>query len=261
MTTSALPDEFTRTIESLFQEGAFVEARQLLLERLSSPFKGIHTLLALTYFYQPSRTPADSALASSWFDKAIALGDTDAMVFLGRALLSGELGLHDPECGLELLLQAADQGDAFSAYHAAVAFDLGEQTKQNLPKAFEYFNKAAQGGVPQAMHNLGAYYQHGKCVPRNPSLAVAYFEEAARNGSPLSCLALAVLHLEGQLLEKNAGMALAWLNIYQALFPQAEAPIELQDLLAEASVDETQFARQAAEQFLRTQLKTTVPRV
>lgn len=258
MTMSPLPHDFAQQLESLFQEGAFTAAREVLLSHLSKPWKGLNTLVALTYFQQPSPSQADRTLALSWFEKAVGQGETDAMVLLGRALLNGELGEQDQVRGLALLMQAADEGDGFAAYHVAMALQSGQHVQANAAQAFEYLNKAAQAGVPQAMHNLGACYQHGQGVPVNSRLAVAYYEQAARLGSPLSCLALAVLNLEGGLLEKNAGMALAWLYVYQALFPQADAPEQLAEVLAQATVEETMFARQAAEAFLRTELKMPV---
>jgi TPR repeat protein len=284
------PVEFTDEIKSLFVEKKLTQARQRLLSTLDNQWDGHCNLIAFTYLYAENRSADDCKLALEWLEKGVAAREVDAKVILGRLLVSGELGGQDFPRGMDLLReaaranvlmavltlvqiyqggveghleadeqltrqylhQAADLGDPNSAYR--LALELERSTPPNLAQAFKYFDKAAQGGLSQAMHNVGVYYLHGKGVVKNAALALAYLTEAAKLGSPLSMLSLSLLYLDGVEVQKDRGVALSWLYIYQALFPDTDIPDQLQLLLDEVSAEEENFARQAAQNFVNHQL-------
>ena len=284
------PVEFTDEIKSLFVEKNLAQARQRLLDTLDKQWDGHLNLIAFTYLYAENRSADDSKQALEWLEKGVEAGEVDAKGILGRLLVSGELGNQDFPRGMDLLKQAAqanvlmavltlvqiyqggvdgfldadvqlsrsyvqqaaDLGDPNSAYH--LALELERSTPPDFPRAFKYFDKAAQGGLSQAMHNVGVYYLHGKGVAKNAALALAYFTEAAKLGSPLSMLSLSLLYLDGVEVQKDRGVALSWLYIYQVLFPETELPDQLQLLLDDVSAEEENFARQAAQNFVNHQL-------
>lgn len=284
------PVEFTDEIKSLFVEKKLQQARQRLLETLSNEWDGHCNLIAFTYLYIENRNADDCTKALEWLEKGVLANEVDAKVILGRLLVSGELGVQNFSRGINLLeqaaqanvlmavltlmqiykggiegqldanphltrqymRQAADLGDPNSAYH--LALELEREGTPDFAQAFRYFDKAAQGGLSQAMHNVGVYYLHGKGVVKSPPLAMAYFTEAAKLGSPLSILSLALLYLDGVEVQKDRGVALSWLYIYQVLFPDTDIPEQLQLLLDDVSADEENFARNAAQNFLNHQL-------
>lgn len=284
------PIAFTDEIKSLFVEKKLLQARERLLETLSNNWDGHCNLIAFTYLYAEHRNAEDCAQALHWLEQGISRDEVDAKVILGRLLLSGEVGQQDFPRGMQLLeqaaqanvlmavltlaqihqggvegqleanpeltqsyvKQAADLGDPNSAYRLALEMESG--ANPDLVQAFKYFDKAAQGGLSQAMHNVGVYYLHGKGVIKNTHLSLAYLTEAAKLGSPLSLLTLSLLHLDGVEVEKNRGVALSWLYIYQVLFPQTDIPDQLQVLLDDVSTEEENFARAAAQNFLNHQL-------
>lgn len=284
------PIAFTDEIKSLFVEKKLMQARERLLETLSNNWDGHCNLIAFTYLYAEQRSEEDCKQALHWLEQGVARDEVDAKVILGRLLLSGEVGPQDFPRGMQLLeqaaqanvlmavltlaqiyqggvegqleanaeftqryiRQAADLGDPNSAYCLALEMESGEAP--DLAQAFKYFDKAAQGGLSQAMHNVGVYYLHGKGVIKNIHLALAYLTEAAKLGSPLSLLTLSLLHLDGVEVEKNRGVALSWLYIYQVLFPQTDIPDQLQVLLDDVSTEEENFARAAAQNFVNHQL-------
>lgn len=284
------PVEFTDEIKSLFVEKKLPQARQRLLDTLDRQWDGHCNLIAFTYLYAENRNADDCKHALEWLEKGVMAGEVDAKVILGRLLVSGELGNQDFPRGMDLLQQAAranvlmavltlvqiyqggveglldadvqlsqsyvqqaaDLGDPNSAYH--LALELERSTPPDFPRAFKYFDKAAQSGLSQAMHNVGVYYLHGKGVAKNAALALAYFTEAAKLGSPLSMLSLSLLYLDGVEVQKDRGVALSWLYIYQVLFPETELPDQLQLLLDDVSAEEENFARQAAQNFVNHQL-------
>lgn len=284
------PIEFTDEIKSLFVDKKLLQARERLLQTLGNNWDGHCNLIAFTFLYTEGRNEEDCVQALHWLEQGVARNEVDAKVILGRLLLSGELGHQDFPRGLQLLeqaaqanvlmavltlaqihqggveghleanpvltqryvKQAADLGDPNSAYRLALDLERGETP--DLLQAFKYFDKAAQGGLSQAMHNVGVYYLHGKGVVKNIHLALAYLTEAAKLGSPLSLLTLSLLHLDGVEVEKNRGVALSWLYIYQVLFPQTDIPEQLQLLLDDLSIEEENFARVAAQNFVNHQL-------
>ena len=284
------PVEFTDEIKSLFVEKKLLQARERLLETLSNEWDGHCNLIAFTYLYAENRNADDCTKALEWLEKGVHANEVDAKVILGRLLVSGEVGVQDFSRGIRLLeqaaqanvlmavltlmqiykggiegqldanphltrqymRQAADLGDPNSAYH--LALELEREGTPDFAQAFRYFDKAAQGGLSQAMHNVGVYYLHGKGVVKSPPLAMAYFTEAAKLGSPLSMLSLALLYLDGVEVQKDRGVALSWLYIYQVLFPETDIPEQLQLLLDDVSADEENFARTAAQNFLNHQL-------
>lgn len=284
------PVEFTDEIKSLFVEKKLLKARERLLETLANNWNGHNNLIAFTYLYASDRSQTDCDQAMHWLEKGVSAGEVDAKVILGRLLVSGELGPQDFPRGVGLLedaakanvlmavltlaqmhqvgveghmdsnaeqaqhyiQQAADLGDPNSAYRLALEFERA--ATPDLASAFKYFDKAAQGGLSQAMHNVGVYYLHGKGVAKSITLALAYLTEAAKLGSPLSMLTLALLYLDGVEVLKDRGVALSWLYIYQVLFPETELPEQLRLLLADVSTAEENFAREAAQNFVNHQL-------
>ncbi len=285
------PEEFTAEIKTLFLEQKLEQARERLLATLHEGWDGHHNLIAMTHLYANPRTAEDEQAAKAWLEKGVKAGEVDCEVILGRLLVSGELGEVRFNDGLALLERAANKrvlmavstllqihehgvqgycdADADKARHYLnMAADLGdpnaayklalvlEQNEPDNPQAaFRYFDKAAQGGLAQAMHNVAVYYLHGKGMAANTQLALAYFTEAAKLASPLSMLSLALMHVEGNGVEPNQGVALSWLYIYQTLFPESSVPEQLQALLVDVQADQEAFARQAAQNFLRYQLK------
>lgn len=288
--SSQPPVEFTDEIKSLFVEKKLLQARERLLATLENKWDGHCNLIAFTYLYAENRTAEEAGLALHWLEKGVAAAEVDAKVILGRLLVSGELGKQDFARGVQLLeqaaqanvlmailtleqiykhgveeqleantalagqylKQAANLGDPNSAYQLALEFERA--TPPNFQQAFQYFDKAAQGGLSQAMHNVGAYYLHGKGIAKNITLALAYFTEAAKLGSPLSMLSLSLLYLDGVEVKKDRGVALSWLYIYQVLFPETDIPDQLELLLDDVSTEEENFARAAAQNFVNHQL-------
>lgn len=284
------PVEFTDEIKSLFVAKKLPQARQRLLDTLKHQWDGHYNLIAFTYLYAENRSEEDCQQALQWLEKGVEANEVDAKVILGRLLVSGELGMQDVPRGVSLLeqaaqagvlmatltlaqiykggveghldasadltaqytRQAADLGDPNSAYH--LALELERAPVPDFAQAFKYFDKAAQGGLSQAMHNVGVYYLHGKGLEKNAALAMAYFTEAAKLGSPLSMLSLSLLYLDGVEVSKDRGVALSWLYIYQVLFPETDIPEQLQLLLDDVSPEEENFARGAAQNFVSHQL-------
>ncbi len=88
----------------------------------------------------------DHSKAVDWYRKAIAAGNTVAMITLGDCYTTGA-GVQEDEA-----------------------------------KAAEWYEKAAQAGEPRVLSYLGLRYLNGTGVPKNERKAVEWFQKAAQSG-------------------------------------------------------------------------------
>jgi uncharacterized protein len=81
-----------------------------------------------------------------------------------------------------MLKRAADNGVADAAYDLAVSYEKGLGIGKSLPRAFEYYVRAALLGDAQSHYEIGRMYFHGTGVPRNRRLAEAWLAKAETLG-------------------------------------------------------------------------------
>ena len=65
------------------------------------------------------------------------------------------------ELAMKYWTEAAEQGDAESAYALGCRYDSGLHTEQDYAKALSYFMKAAEQGMAKAQHAVGTFYLDG----------------------------------------------------------------------------------------------------
>ncbi|SFD94628.1 hypothetical protein SAMN05428977_100335 [Nitrosomonas sp. Nm166] len=120
-------------------------------------------------------------------------------------------------------LASGDYDKAFTGYHAAAGNDHNALAQFSLglfyqngwgravdqATACEWFEKAAQGGIPAAQHLTGACLEEG--AHRAPDLAQAaiWYQKAAQAGHLHSYCHLGNLYMTGNGVSKDPGKALA----------------------------------------------------
>ena len=62
----------------------------------------------------------------------------------------------------------------------------GVGTQKDHEEAFEWFKKAAEENIPQAVFHLGLCYQHGHGVRKNEDKSFQLFQMAAKAGLPVA---------------------------------------------------------------------------
>lgn len=133
--------------------------------------------------------------------------------------------------------RAYDLGDRRSAYNLATCYGRGYGTPQNLDKAFEYYNIAAEAGEPGAMFELGNFYFEGRGnVTRDYAKAVywlgksydSYDEE--RRWRPAA--ELAILHQDGLGTIQDDDMAYRRLSEIEDIVDEIWEPLDAQVLNA-----------------------------
>lgn len=89
----------------------------------------------------------------------------------------------------------------------------GDGTEIDLEKAFLWFNKAANRGLPESKHNLGLMYANGYGVKKDISKAYTWFHKAALLGNVKSMATIASFHIDGLIGKKNLLLAHVWFDL------------------------------------------------
>lgn len=138
--------------------------------------------------------------STRFFERAAALGDADAMHFLGVAYHQGIEGLlkQDAKKAVEYLEQAGRKNHAESLYHLGLMFRTGDGVETNAELAVSYLKQAADLHHADAMFLLGEMYFAGSDglevdYPR----ALRLFKEAGKLGHGEALHNLGVMYFNG----------------------------------------------------------------
>ncbi|MFN3583378.1 Localization factor PodJS [Phenylobacterium sp.] len=125
-----------------------------------------------------------------------------------RAIEAGKPG------GLAALKAVADQDHPQAQFYLAQLYEGGRQgVVQNEVEARRWTARAAEGGEPRAMHNLGLYYFRGEGGPQDLASAAQWFRKAAELGVVDSQYNLGVMYQSGSGVQKDPAEALKWLTL------------------------------------------------
>lgn len=172
--------------------------------------------LAHSYRADQSDAP-DPQLAKQWYERAIAAGSDNAKIALAYMHAKGEFGEEDATTAVSMLDAAASEGStaaqvALSQYYLTGSGIPGG--KKNPAKALALLNLASDKGSAQADFRIGFLHQTGQGTKRDLPKAREYFSKAAQAGLALAQRHLAMLlvqsddaadHMEGaQWLQRAA---------------------------------------------------------
>ncbi|CZS98325.1 related to protoplast regeneration and killer toxin resistance protein [Rhynchosporium agropyri] len=160
----------------------------------------------------------DPAKAVQYYRQSASKNHPGAMTRLGRACLSGDLGMNKYREGLKWLKRATDSADIqynAAPYHLGLLYETGygDDVFQDEVYAAQLFTQAADLGHPEACYRLGDSYEHGKLsCPRDPALSVHFYTGAAQKGHSLAMMALCAWYMVGAepVLEKDENEAYEW---------------------------------------------------
>jgi TPR repeat protein len=160
----------------------------------------------------------DLAKAVQFYRQSASKNHPGAMTRLGRACLSGDLGVSKYREGLKWLNRATESADLqynSAPYHLGLLYETGygEDVFQDEVYAAKLFTQAADLGNPEASYRMGDAYEHGKLFcPRDPALSVHFYTGAAQMGHPGAMMALCAWYMVGAepVLEKDENEAYEW---------------------------------------------------
>lgn len=107
-------------------------------------------------YFRALGTEQDIERAISWFSKSMQNGNSEAAYRLAQIFSSDEYGFFDEEKANIFYNYAADAGHIYANYY------LGNISleKEDVLKAIEHFEKAAEGNISHAWYKLGQIYSN-----------------------------------------------------------------------------------------------------
>jgi len=161
----------------------------------------------------------DAAKAVQFYQQAASKNHPGAMLRLGRACLTGDMGLTKRyREGVRWLKRGAESADF--QYNQA-PYDLGclhetgygPDVFKDEAYAAQLYTKAADLGHVEANYRLGQAYEHGHLnCPQDPALSIHFYTGAAERGHAESQMALCAWYMVGvpNVLEKDEAEAYEW---------------------------------------------------
>lgn len=206
-------------------------------------------------------TPVNRVEAFRWMKEAAEQGYPDAYYPLAQKYRLGDGTPMDLETALvwaKRALQDApeDRSQAqqlIEELNGLISSNQGQQplseldqgiqhyTAGQFQEAFALFQKAADQGVPAAMHNLSVCYINGQGVPADPAAAFRWMKAAAENGFTASYYPLAYKYHAGTGTTADPAQALFWAR--KAAEVSNDQQAQAQDLVRqlESADDERRF--------------------
>jgi TPR repeat protein len=171
--------------------------------------------LGLTYYgladHEDKHLPMDLARAALMFERACALGQTDACSNLGNMYSDGDQVPKDLKRAAELYEQACDHGVKEACANLGKLLENGNGIPKDVDRAAKLYEQACQHGVNAICNHLGWLYLLGQSVAKNTKLGLAALKHACESGDASSndaCDSYAYALLNGIGTQRNEPQAL-----------------------------------------------------
>lgn len=153
--------------------------------------------LGLAFRYRDGKGVAkDEAKAMQWAHRAADSGNADAMDFVGFAYLRGSVVNRSPEIAFGYF-RAAAENSAQAAFNLGQCYFGAQGTEQNIPKALEWWKKAATKGHGRAAATAAMAYLSGEGVVPDAKQARRLAERAAELNNPSGLVVLGEMQFQG----------------------------------------------------------------
>lgn len=114
------------------------------------------------------------------------------------------------------LIVGAEAGDPDAMYHLAMRYRKGREVPQDLPRAVEWFLRAADLGHAHAQSSMGVRYYYGEGVPKNHRLALKWYLAGAAKKEPEAIFNVGDLFDDSDEIPKNPVETCAWMLVAAA---------------------------------------------
>jgi uncharacterized protein YdaT len=180
----------------------------------------------------PSVTAQPAPLVSQQPAPPVTSQDASALYTQANNLLKG-LGRsatsQDYAKARDWYEKAADGGNPDAMFKLGVIYQNGQGVALDYAKAREWYEKAADRGNADAMANLGWLYANGRGVPQDYAKAREWYEKAADNGNAPAMVSLGLLYENGKGVPQDYAKAREWYE-KAAAKDNADAKTRLQQL-------------------------------
>ncbi|XP_057385516.1 protein sel-1 homolog 2 [Balaenoptera acutorostrata] len=167
-------------------------------ENLSSNSEILDWDIYQYYKFLAERGDVQIQKALYYFLKAAKAGSANAMAFIGKMYLEGNVAApQNNATAFKYFSMAANKGNAIGLHGLGLLYFYGKGVPVNYAEALKYFQKAAEKGWPDAQFQLGFMYYSGSGVRKDYKLAFKYFYLASQSGQPLAIYYLAKMYATG----------------------------------------------------------------
>jgi len=200
----------------------------------------------------------DEAGAMNWYRKAAAQGLAEAQRDLAFLLLTDK-----PPRTAEAIAfyrQAAERGDAESAYELGSLYDRGQGVRPDAAQRNAWWQKAAALNYAPALLALAEMARAGDGMPKSEQAAVDYYRRAAERGSGPAAAQYARALRDGTGVARDAVQAWEWFSFALGLGINAALREERERLAAQVPPPARAAAEQRATQRLAALKPATLKR-
>ena len=145
--------------------------------------------------------PRDLAKAVDWYRKGTDRRSMHGMAQLAWCYLNGMGVDEDTGKARDLYLKMAQLGSDVGAYQLGWIFEHVQPTDHK--QAMEWYLQAAAKNYALARNNIGYMYEHGLGVKKDYATAAHWYEEAANSGEKRGQYHLALLYEQGLGVDTN----------------------------------------------------------
>ena len=153
-------------------------------------------------------TSRDVRTAIKHLQKAAEGGEYRAKNELGVMYWNGNNMEMDRTKAFSLFSESAKSEYAEAECNLGMCYELG--IRIDLEKAFHWYMKAAEKGVPRALFKIADFYDSGKGVVADMGKAAYWYEKAAEKGVPIAQCRLGNLYYHGSGVPQDFKKAIFW---------------------------------------------------
>jgi TPR repeat protein len=195
-----------------YQRGMYKTAFDLAMKRAQEKNDPAAMTMLGELYANALGVKRDYGKAIEWYQRAIALGDREAMFALAMMRISGKGGATDNEAAAKLLASSAKLGEPKAAYNLALLYMDGQTLPQDFKRAAELLRFAADAGNPEAQYALATFYKEGRGVEKNLYKSVRLLQAASVAGNVDAEVEYAIALFNGTGTDKNEPAAVSLLR-------------------------------------------------
>ena len=124
-------------------------------------------------------TPIDRTQAKEYFEKAVLLGNVDALYGLGKLYLDSTFEGYNTTKAIFYLTKAANGNHTYAQYTLGKLLLKGEVIERNIPEAIQWLQKASDSDNSYAKYLLGKIFVTGDGVEANIAQGIELLKQAA----------------------------------------------------------------------------------
>lgn len=193
----------------MYRDGTgFGKSDELYREWMKRASDHGHTLAQVAYADILMGDGGDTSEAVSLYKSAAVKGNNDARMKISS------IGKGKDELGekiKEIFLKMAEEGEPINMFRCADYLLKTAWMEEDRKEAFKWFERSADMGYPNAMHQVGLMYRDGVGTARDFGKMAESLGKASEQGFLPSVTLLADLYLQGKLLPRDEKKAF---NLY-----------------------------------------------